>query len=177
MNWLDITIITCIGIGLIKGLFDGLIKQVVSLVGLILAILFAGRAATYLYIIFNQWSFIPGNWNYPVCYAISFILILIVMALLGYLLNKIWELTTLGFLNKLAGGIAGSLISILCLSLLLNALVVFDGDSRIISKQDKMESSLFEGVREVVPFIYPYIREKVQESIEKKELTFNVDVI
>ena len=31
MNWLDITLLCLAGIGFVKGLFDGIIKQVVSL--------------------------------------------------------------------------------------------------------------------------------------------------
>ena len=32
MNWLDITLLCLAGIGFVKGLFDGIIKQVVSLI-------------------------------------------------------------------------------------------------------------------------------------------------
>ena len=35
MNWLDITLLCLAGIGFVKGLFDGIIKQVVSLIALV----------------------------------------------------------------------------------------------------------------------------------------------
>ena len=36
MNWLDITLLCLAGIGFVKGLFDGIIKQVVSLIALVM---------------------------------------------------------------------------------------------------------------------------------------------
>lgn len=43
MNWLDIILVCLAGIGFVKGLFDGVIKQVVSLIALVVAIfLFEG---------------------------------------------------------------------------------------------------------------------------------------
>lgn len=38
MNWLDILLLCLAGIGFAKGLFDGVIKQVVSLIALMVAI-------------------------------------------------------------------------------------------------------------------------------------------
>lgn len=43
MNWLDIVLVCLAGIGFVKGLFDGVIKQVVSLIALVVAIFFVRR--------------------------------------------------------------------------------------------------------------------------------------
>ena len=48
MNWLDIVILCLAGIGFVKGLFDGCIKQVVSLIALLFAIFFCGEVADWL---------------------------------------------------------------------------------------------------------------------------------
>ena len=57
MNWLDITLLCLAGIGFVKGLFDGIIKQVVSLIALVIAIFFCGKAAAWLkgYILALGW--------------------------------------------------------------------------------------------------------------------------
>ena len=47
MNWLDITLVCLAGLGFVKGLFDGFIKQVVSLLALVLAIYFCGQIALW----------------------------------------------------------------------------------------------------------------------------------
>ena len=38
MNWLDLVLLCLAGFGFVKGLFDGVIKQVVSLIALLAAI-------------------------------------------------------------------------------------------------------------------------------------------
>ena len=48
MNWLDITLLCLAGIGFVKGLFDGVIKQVVSLIALLVGIFFCTKAALWL---------------------------------------------------------------------------------------------------------------------------------
>ena len=55
MNWLDITLLCLAGIGFVKGLFDGIIKQVVSLIALVIAIFFCGKAAAWLKDISWRW--------------------------------------------------------------------------------------------------------------------------
>lgn len=52
MNWLDITLLCLAGIGFVKGLFDGIIKQVVSLIALVIAIFSAesGGLAERIYL-------------------------------------------------------------------------------------------------------------------------------
>ena len=57
MNWLDITLLCLAGIGFVKGLFDGVIKQVVSLIALLVGIFFCTKAALWLrgYILALGW--------------------------------------------------------------------------------------------------------------------------
>ncbi len=166
MNWLDLIIIICIGVAVIKGLFDGFIKQVVSLIALALGILFAGGIAGILQPYAEKLSFIPSYLTYPVCYIVSFILIFIVMGLLSRLLEKIWNYTPFGCLNNLAGGFIGAVISIFFLSLIFNFLIIFDSESHLIKEQTKKESALFEKVRSVVPTLYPFIKNKIEEGFK-----------
>ena len=57
MNWLDIVLVCLAGIGFVKGLFDGVIKQVVSLIALLVGIFFCTKAALWLrgYILALGW--------------------------------------------------------------------------------------------------------------------------
>ncbi len=166
MNWLDLIILLCIGVAVIKGLYDGFIKQVISLAALALGILFAGGVAILLQPIAEGFGFIPSYLTYPVCYVFSFTIILIVMGILGKALKKIWELTPFGFLNNIAGGATGGVLVLFLLSLFFNFLLIFDPDSRLIGEQSKRESVLYEKVRVVVPVLYPFIRDKVKDNFE-----------
>ena len=48
MNWLDITLLCLAGVGFVKGLFDGFVKQVASLIALAVGIYFCGEAADWV---------------------------------------------------------------------------------------------------------------------------------
>lgn len=164
MNWLDLIIVTCIGIGVIKGLFDGCIKQVVSLIALVLSILFAGLLAAWLQGFVGQWNIISPHLEYLVCYILSFVLIFLLMGWVGRLLEKVVNWSFLGCLNSAAGGLVGAIITVIILSLVFNLFVIFDKNEYFLKEQTRRESVLFEKVRAVVPTLYPYLKHKVESE-------------
>jgi membrane protein required for colicin V production len=153
MNWLDVVVWICVGTGLVKGLHDGLIKQLISFISLILAIVFSGMVADILR------SFLNLNIHDAIYYIFSFFLILTVFSILAKMIDKIIKATPVGTLNRLAGGVFGVLIWLLCLSFALNTLSVFDSHSLIISKEMREKSVTYEPVKKVLPIVYPYIKE------------------
>lgn len=156
MNWLDITLLCLAGIGLVKGLFDGIIKQVVSLIALVVAIFFCGKAAAWLrgYVMALGWF--PDEGVTILSYVVGFILIMGVLILAGELVTKVVGVTPLGMVNHLFGGVFGLLVTVVFTSLLLNALEFVDRGSVLIHRQAKVESRLYYGVKEVVPTIFPH---------------------
>ena len=103
MNWLDITLLCLAGIGFVKGLFDGIIKQVVSLIALVIAIFFCGKAAAWLkgYILALGWF--PEEGVTILSYIAGFILIMGVFILAGELVTKVVGATPLSVINHLFG--------------------------------------------------------------------------
>jgi len=162
MNWLDIVIIVCIAIGLVKGLFDGFIKQVVSLLALIIAILFAGIIAEPIRnFLLDQPSIVNAMPEYVltgICYILAFTIIILVICGIGKLVEVAIKITPAKTLNYILGGFFGALSWIIALSLAFNLLTVFDPDYKIISKQTRKESVLFNTVNSMVPTLYPYIK-------------------
>ncbi len=162
MSGLDLVITICLGAGLIKGLFDGIIKQVISLLSLVFAIFFAGRAAEPIREFLLGQPFITGTFpDYivtGVCYVLAFSAIILVFHWLGKLLHLAIKVTPARMINYLAGALFGFLSWLIALSLAFNLLTVFDPNSQIISKQTKDKSVLFNKVRNVIPTIYPYVK-------------------
>lgn len=152
MNWVDLVVWICLGTGLAKGLSDGLIKQLVSFISLILAIVFSGMVAGILR------SFVDLQVHDAIYYIAAFILIITVFALLTNVIDKIIKFTPVGILNRLAGGVFGVLIWLLCLSFALNILSVFDSKSMVIHKETQEKSSTYNSVKNVLPIAYPYIK-------------------
>ena len=155
MNWLDITLLCLAGIGFVKGLFDGMIKQVVSLIALLVAIFFCAKAAAWLkgYIIALGWF--PPEGITILSYVAGFILIMGVVLLAGEVVHRVIGVTPLSILNHLAGGFLGLGLMIVFVSLLLNILEGIDRGSVLIPRESKVESRFYNSVKVIVPTIYP----------------------
>ena len=163
MNGLDLAITVLVLIGLIKGLFDGVIKQVISLLALVIAIFCAGTLAVPLRDGFLSFPFIAYN-IHPyivsgICYLLVFAFIILILNWLGKLVSKAINVTPAGFLNKGLGALFGAFMVILSISLLFMLITFFDPDSKIIAQKTKQESVLYKTVETIVPTLYPIIRE------------------
>ena len=107
----------------LNGLFQGLIKAVLSLAGIILGVILAGRLYQPLS---NVLDFIN---NESAADIIAFLIILIgviiIAALLSRLLTKVATITMLGWVNRLGGAVFGLLLGGIFLSALLATWVKF----------------------------------------------------
>ena len=154
MNWLDITLLCLAGIGFVKGLFDGVIKQVVSLIALLVGIFFCTKAALWLrgYILALGWF--PEQGVTVLSYVAGFLLIVGVILLAGEILTRVVGVTPLSVLNHLAGGVLRLCFMMAFVSLLLNGIEMIDRGSVLISRQAKVESRFYNSVKEIIPTIY-----------------------
>ena len=154
MNWLDITLLCLAGIGFVKGLFDGVIKQVVSLIALLVGIFFCTKAALWLrgYILALGWF--PEQGVTVLSYVAGFLLIVGVILLAGEILTRVVGATPLSVLNHLVGGVLGLCFMMAFVSLLLNSMEMIDKGSVLISRQAKVESRFYNSVKEIIPTIY-----------------------
>ena len=118
MNYIDIAVLVIIGASVLLGLYWGLIRQVLSLVGMFAGVVLAGRygsdVAAWLSSVIN---------NQPLSEALGFILVLIVVSslasLLATLIHRFAGLLFLGWLDHLAGGVLGLIQGALAASVLL----------------------------------------------------------
>jgi membrane protein required for colicin V production len=155
MNWLDITLLCLAGIGFVKGLFDGVVKQVVSLIALVIGIFFCGKVAEWLkgYIIDLGWF--PEQGVTIMSYILGFLLIVGVVLLAGEAVHRLIDVTPLSLANHVTGGVFGLLATILFISLVFNLIEVIDWSSTFISAETKVESRFYYAVKEIIPAIYP----------------------
>ena len=93
-----------------------------------------------------------------ICYILAFTIIILVICGIGKLVEVAIKITPAKTLNYILGGFFGALSWIIALSLAFNLLTVFDPDYKIISKQTRKESVLFNTVNSMVPTLYPYIK-------------------
>jgi membrane protein required for colicin V production len=164
MNWLDIVIIIVFLIGILHGLKTGIVKQVISLIALVAAILLSGALANWIHSYFHPFVQEDNSWfshgvQFAIYYVIAFILIISLFSVFANLVDKIINFTPVGIINKLFGAIFGLFMWVLCMSILLNFIALFDTHSQLISQTVKENSIFYNSVKTLFPSIFPFIRD------------------
>lgn len=125
MNWLDIVIIVVIAISTFLGLRAGLIKAVLSLAGLIVGVILAGR---YYVTLSEQLTFISQE---DIARVVAFAIILIVVSIIFMVIARFlkWAVSAimLGWVNRLGGAIFGFVLGAIFCSALLAIFAKFLG--------------------------------------------------
>lgn len=108
MNWLDIVLIVVIGLATFIGFRKGIIRMALTLGGLVLGIFLAGR---YYASFAEKLTLISSpTWSKVAAFAIIFIGVMIVAAILARLLEKFASAILLGWVNRLVGAILGFIV-------------------------------------------------------------------
>ena len=132
MNWLDIVILVIVAIAIFLGLRIGIIKAALSLAGLIIGIILAGR---YYVPLSEQLSFIPQA---GVAEVVAFTIILIGVMVIAVVLSRLLKWATsavmLGWVNHLGGAVFGLVLAALLCGALLATWVKFLGIAEVISE-------------------------------------------
>ncbi len=109
MNWLDALLLLPLLIGLVRGLMRGIITEVIAIVAVILGVV----GARLWGLMFSNWLLVQFQWPDAVCrivaYALLFLGIAIVLNIIGRLLSKLLRAIHLGFVNRLLGGVFGTM--------------------------------------------------------------------
>jgi membrane protein required for colicin V production len=154
MNYLDLSFLTLITFVTIRGLFRGLITELMVLV----AIVFGFIAATLFHPVLQDKivEFFP---DIPIAaakvgaFVTIFLAINLVVRLLSKTLNTIATFTFLQPVNKVAGALFAFTKVTLILSVLLNGIILFPGSDYLMYKMGKDESYLYEPIRKFAPFL------------------------
>lgn len=164
MAIIDIILGALILFGIIRGLMKGLFVEIASLAALVAgvygAIHFSNFAAEFL-IEKVSWD---EKYINIVAFAITFVVIVLAIALAGKALTKLADFAALGVINKVLGAVFGGLKIGLILSVVL---IVFDGLNKTIpfaSEEDLENSVLYHPVKSLAPTIFPNILKKNEDS-------------
>ncbi|MCD4746342.1 MAG: CvpA family protein [Bacteroidales bacterium] len=151
MNYIDIIFIVPLIWFAYRGFSKGLIIEVTSLIALILGIYFGIYFSNYAA------DFLTGNFNINqryipvISFAVTFIIIVIVVFIIGRILEKFINLIALGFFNKVAGAFFGILKAAVILSIILFIINRFD--DKFISKEKQDASFLYKPILKIAPII------------------------
>jgi membrane protein required for colicin V production len=155
MNVFDIILAALLTFGFIRGLIKGLFVEVASLLALVLGIYGAIHFSYFAGNLLSAYVSWEERYITIVSFAITFALIVIIIALLGKMLTKIADFASLGILNKILGGIFGLLKIGLILSIVLLVFSKLNNTIPFISDDQKESSVLYEPVKNLAPMIFP----------------------
>jgi membrane protein required for colicin V production len=155
MNTFDIIITALLLFGFIRGLFKGLFLEIASFIALIAGIYGAMHFSHFikdLLVPFVTWE---EKYITLVSFAITFIIIVLVITLIGKLFTKIADFASLGILNKLLGGIFGALKIGFVLSLILLIFSKLNNKIPFLSAEQQENAVLYEPLKNLAPNIFP----------------------
>ena len=125
MNWLDIVLIILLVSAAVSGLFSGLIKMVLSLAGLVVGVIIAGR--TYIPLAENLTFISNESAARVVAFALIFLAVILIAFLLGIILTRLVSAILLGWLNRVGGAFFGLLLGAFFISAILTLWVKYIG--------------------------------------------------
>ncbi len=157
MNVLDIALGALILFGLVRGLMKGLFVEVASIVALIVGIYGAIHFSNFVEDFLKNRVEWDDQYINITAFAITFILIVIAIAMAGKALTKLADFASLGILNKLLGGIFGALKIGLILSIILIVFNKMNSTIPLIEEHEIEDSILYNPVKSIAPIIFPSI--------------------
>jgi membrane protein required for colicin V production len=164
MNVLDIALGALILFGLVRGLMKGLFVEVASIVALILGIYGAIHFSNFVAEFLESRVEWDEQYINITAFAITFIIIVIAIAMAGKALTKLADFAALGILNKLLGGVFGALKIGLILSIILIVFNKMNSTLPLVEEHEIKSSILYNPVKSIAPFIFPSI---IKEDEEK----------
>lgn len=139
MGLIDISILTVLGLFIIKGLLRGLLKEICSLLGLVLGGVFAFTFNVPLAQLLQDSFNLPASLCVWGAFLAIFLLVVLVFAVIGFVLHRFVKLIFLGGFNRIAGAFFGVIQSVVILAFILLALNSTAAPQSVRLKMDKSQ--------------------------------------
>jgi membrane protein required for colicin V production len=163
MNYLDIIFAVPLVWGIFRGFKKGLVIEIATLIAAVAGVWGAVHFSYFIAAILN----LTSPYSPLIYFAITFVLIVIVVFLIAKLLEKSINLLALGFVNKLAGAFLGLLKFAFLLSILILIINKASIDKPLIPDEIQKGSLLYPPVSVLAPYIIPKLNfEEIKKKIE-----------
>lgn len=166
MNFLDIILICIVAIFAIRGIYRGLIQEVMSLIAIVFAIFLASEyqhlLTPHLEIYFENSVTINA-----LAYVIIFFGTLIVFWLLAKLIKTFLDIALLGWMDRVAGCLFGAAEGVLVGLILIIFMQSFAADSAWLT-----ESKIAPRAQHLVELLANYAPESMKNTLESRGFHF-----
>jgi len=174
MNFIDIIIVILVLIAAFKGFVNGLIKELISLISLVVGVYIASHFSVYVEKQLNYIFPKIEEYNAIISFALVFLIIYLSLKMAGIIIHKFVKIIQLNLINKISGLLFGSLKAILIIAFILLEINHLEQSfNTTIPKNQKEESKLFDPLSKIIPTISPIAKEKIKNNPEAKEIIDN----
>ena len=152
-NYIDYLILAILALFIILGLRKGIIIGLATIAALVLGIYASVHFSNYLDTTLTEHLHPSRKWLPILSFAITFILVVIVVMLTARITENLVSLVGIGFLNRLGGallGLAKGLILVSILAFLLNSA---DPHGKMVPVKDRDNSWCFTQSSKVFPWM------------------------
>ena len=167
MTAIDIIILVFIGISAVWGVVRGFVRQLSSLVGLIVGLLVA-RA---LFAEVGDWMAPTIGVSVTVARVLAFFMLWIVVplvfSLIASFLTKALQIIHLGWINRLLGGALGAVKCMLLIGLAAQLVEFIDPEGELLPETTKQQSALYQPMYDLAGAFIPAVMETGGEVIDQ----------
>ncbi len=154
MNYIDIILGIFLLWGAVKGIKNGLIVEIASLTALFLGIYGALKFSYFTSDLLVEKLHLTTRYLHLISFAITFVVIVILVHWLAKALDKLVKAIALGFINRFLGLLFGLVKVAFILSILLVFLNVLDKKAHFLPEEKVKESILYDPVSRFAPSVF-----------------------
>ena len=163
MNSLDIFFVVVLGFFLFRGIFRGLILEISSIAGLIVGFFASNKFYSDLQPVVGR--IIPSpEWSQIIAYLGIFMTTMFVVAMLSLFLKNFLRMIMLGWLDRLGGGVLGSVKAGLICVLTLLVLTIFLPRNHELIATSKISPYIHTFSQNLSGFLPEELKEKFREK-------------
>lgn len=160
MNILDLIFLIPLLFALYRGFKSGLVHMIASLVALILGILGAIQLRPVFAGMLDSLFSIAPEYLQVIAFAVAFVLIVLVVHLAAFLVEKLVKAVALNFINRLLGMAFGVLVTAFVISMILWPINQVNEERELI-KPERIEGSLlYKPLSAFAPAVFPYLKKQ-----------------
>ena len=171
MNFVDYILIAIVGLSMVLSLWRGFVREVISLIGLVLAFIIASRSSGEAGDFLSQWIS-NGTVADMAGFALVFILVMLFVGLVGALLRKLVDMAALTALDRTLGVFFGAARGMLLIALCFLVYTSYTKPDAAWSKRSVLTPyaiQLGDLLGRAIPEGYPFSRQgKAKEASPQK---------
>ncbi len=170
MNVLDIIFLVPLLFALYRGFSKGMIHMIAALLALVLGIAGAIKLRAVVASMLDAIFTISPRYMDMIAFAVTFVIIVLVVHLAAFLVEKLIKAVALNFVNRLLGMAFGLLVTAFVISIILWPVNQINEEKEVI-KPERIEGSLlYKPLSAFAPALFPYLKNhEWEEYVPKKK--------